>query len=165
MLNSGEDESYDERCLTCQLNRDETSAPGGAVYRDALWSLEHAIEPIPMVGWLVLKPVRHVEAFADLTLDEAVLFGSLTRRTTQAMTTVLQPTKIYLSMYMEAEGFAHLHVHIIPRFVNTPPDRRGPRVFDYLRECKQSGRNLGDPDAAREVVVAIRHLLQAPVGN
>ena len=146
-------------CYTCRINRGEIRVPGGPIYRDALWCLEHNLEPIPLVGWLVLKPLRHVEAFADLTVAEAAAFGPLTRRITQAMTAVLHPTKIYLSMYMEAPGFAHLHVHLIPRFADTPLDRRGPDVFAYLRESKTSGRNLGDVAAAVQCASALREFL------
>lgn len=146
-------------CLTCRLNKGAGRAPGGVIYDDGQWRLEHAIEPIPMVGWLVLKPLRHVEAFAKLTEAEAASFGPLVRRITRATTAVLEPEKIYLSMYMEAEGFAHLHVHLIPRFAGTAPDRRGPRIFEYLRESTTLGRNLGDISDAARVADAIRKLL------
>ena len=67
-----------EKCIACRLHRGELSAPGGTIVRDHLWVLEHIVEPIPMVGWLVLKPVRHVESFAELTPEEASSFGPLT---------------------------------------------------------------------------------------
>jgi diadenosine tetraphosphate (Ap4A) HIT family hydrolase len=148
-----------EGCLTCRFNRGEIATPGGTIYRDALWCLEHMGESIPIEGWLVLKPMRHVEAFADLSEEEAVAFGPLTRRITQAMTEVLRPVKIYLSMFMEAQAFAHLHVHLIPRFADTPPERRGPGEFEYLRESSTTGRSQGDSEAARNVAATIRRLL------
>lgn len=148
-------------CRTCRLNL-ETSAPGGVIYRDNLWVLEHAIEPVPMAGWLILKPVRHVEAFADLTPKEAESFGPLVCSATLAMTEVLNPVKVYLSMYMEAEGFAHLHVHLIPRFEETPAERRGPHVFEYLRDASQSGENQADVGQATEVAAAIRVRMNTP---
>lgn len=143
-------------CITCRYNRDEIVPLGGVIYQSDLWRLEHMSEPLPMVGWLVLKPMRHVEHFAELTKGEAETFGPLTRRITRTMTEVLQPVKIYLSMYMEAQGFAHLHVHLIPRFADTPQARRGTGVFDYLRECMKSGRNLADPAEAVRCAEALR---------
>ncbi len=147
-------------CYTCRINSGEIAVPGGYIYRDTLWCLEHSIEPIPLVGWLVLKPLRHVEAFADLTVEEAATFGPLTRQITQAMTDVLHPKKIYLSMYMEAPEFAHLHVHLIPRFEDTPADRRGPGVFAYLRDSKTGAHNAGDADEAARCAHAIRSMLR-----
>jgi diadenosine tetraphosphate (Ap4A) HIT family hydrolase len=146
-----------EDCITCHLNRGEaTSGPGGVLYRDRLWVLEHAIEPIPMVGWLVLKTYRHVEAFADLTEEEAVAFGPLTRGIARAMTQVLDPVKVYLSLYAEAKDYPHLHVHLVPRFADTPPDRRGPGVFQYLSNAVRSGQNGGDIEEAARVAAKIR---------
>lgn len=154
-------EQVERVCLTCRLNRGELPAPGGVIYQDGLWQLQHIVEPIALVGWLVLKPLRHVEAFADLTLEEASTFGPLTRRITRAMTEVLHPAKIYLNLYAEAEGFAHLHVHLIPRATETPPERRGPRIFEYLRESTDSGQNHGSLAEVERTVAALRQALLA----
>lgn len=145
----------ESECLTCSFNRDPV-APGGRIYGDDLWVLEHAVEPIPMAGWLVLKPRRHVEAFADLTEGEAASFGPLVRSVTHALQELLNPAKIYLSMFMEAEGFAHLHVHIIPRFEDTPPECRGPRAFEYLRAANQTGVSQDSVDEACRIAEALR---------
>jgi len=148
-------------CRTCAIIRgDEPGGPGGLIYGDQYWGVEHAIEPIPMVGWLVLRPWRHVEAFADLTPEEATSFGPAVHRITKAMEEVLHPAKIYLSLYAEATGFAHLHVHLIPRFPDTPKDRRGPHIFAYLSEAGHTRRNGGDPiqaaAVAREIAVRLQ---------
>lgn len=148
-----------QECIACRLHEGELSAPGGPIYRDRLWVLEHIVEPIPMAGWLVLKPVRHVESFAELTPEEASSFGPLTHRITMAMTEVIRPAKIYLSMYMEGANAAHLHVHLIPRMNDTPADRRGPRIFEYARESSDTGQNLGDVDVATQVASRVRLLL------
>ena len=50
-------------CVGCQANRGEIVAPGGALYDDGLWRLEHTFEPFPMVGWLILKPLRMSRAW------------------------------------------------------------------------------------------------------
>jgi len=134
-----------EGCGTCRANRGEIPTPGGVIYQDELCRLEHTFEPIPLVGWLVLKPLRHVEMFAELTDDESATLGPpLIRRTTGAMREVLQPAKIYVCQFSEAEGFEQLHIHLIPRFADTPADLRGPRVFDLLSQATARRRNLGD---------------------
>lgn len=148
-------------CGTCRANRGELAAPGGVIYQDALWRLEHVIEPLPLAGWLVLKPLRHVEAFADLTPDEAATFGPLVRRVTAAMTDALHPAKVYLCQFSEARGFAHIHFHLIPRFAETPPERRGPDVFTLLSEASREGRNLVPVEAAERAAAAIRERLHA----
>jgi diadenosine tetraphosphate (Ap4A) HIT family hydrolase len=148
-----------EDCLACRANRGELVAPGGMIYEDALWRLEHCLEPIPMVGWLILKPLRHVEAFAHLTPDEAASFGALVKRITGATTEVLAPAKVYVCLYAEQQDAQHVHVHLIPRSHDTPPERRGPHVFDYLRDAAVQGRNLADVEAAARAALSIRERL------
>lgn len=159
--NSQQDQDSPEVCGTCRANRGELPTPGGVIHQDALWRVEHAFEPIPMVGWLVLKPMRHVEALADLTPDEAASFGPLLRCITAGMTQVLSPIKIYVCLFAEAANFAHIHFHLIPRFADTPPERHGPGVFDYLREAVAQGRNTDDVAAAEQAATAIRERITA----
>lgn len=152
----------DAACVACLANRGEITAPGGVIYEDAFWRLEHTFEPIPMVGWLVLKPLRHVEAFAELTPDEAAAFGSLLHRITGAMTEVLKPVKVYVSLYAEAANAAHIHFHLIPRHEGMPADRLGPWIFRFLEQAHREGRNLGDVREAERAAIAIRDRLNAP---
>jgi diadenosine tetraphosphate (Ap4A) HIT family hydrolase len=37
-------------------------------------------------------------------------------------------------LFAEKEGFAHLHVHLVPRMPDQPADRRGPDIFGYLTD-------------------------------
>lgn len=37
-------------------------------------------------------------------------------------------------LFAEADGFAHLHVHLVPRMPDQPDDRRGPDVFGYQKD-------------------------------
>lgn len=145
-----------ETCGTCRANCGEITSPGGVIYEDALWRVEHAIEPIPMVGWLVVKPLRHVESFADLSPEEAASFGPLVHRITHAMRDVLNPAEVYVCLFAEADNFTHIHFHLIPRWDDTPPERRGPRVFEYLREAINQDRNLGNIADAEQTAQAIR---------
>lgn len=141
-------------CVACRANRGAIVAPGGALYDDGLWRLEHTFEPIPMVGWLVLKPIRHVESLADLTADEAAALGPLLQRITRAMRETLAPAKVYAALF--AESVAHLHIHLIPRAADLPEERRGPDVFALLSAAGHSGQNQGDVDEARRVALAIK---------
>jgi diadenosine tetraphosphate (Ap4A) HIT family hydrolase len=98
--------STPEHCIACRANQGQLRAPGGVIYQDGLWQLEHILEPIPMEGWLVLKPLRRVEAFSDLTTDEAAAFGLLARRASEAMMQTLVPTRIYVVLFASAVRIA-----------------------------------------------------------
>jgi diadenosine tetraphosphate (Ap4A) HIT family hydrolase len=141
-------------CVACRANRDEIAAPGGALYDDGLWRLEHTFEPFPMVGWLVLKPLRHVESLAELTPDEAAALGPLLRRITVAMTETLAPARVYSVLL--AEAVAHVHIHLIPRAPDLPKEYHGPHVFDLMSAAFKADRSNGDPARAAEVARAIK---------
>ncbi len=36
--------------------------------------------------------------------------------------------------FSEAEGFSHLHVHLVPRMPDQPLEARGPGVFSHLTD-------------------------------
>lgn len=146
-------------CVGCQANRDEILAPGGALYDDGLWRLEHTFEPFPMVGWLILKPLRHVESLADLTPDEAAALGPLLRRITAAMMATLALARVYAALY--AESVPHVHIHLIPRAPDLPEALYGPHIFDLLEAAFASGQSNGDPERATEVALAIKARLAA----
>jgi diadenosine tetraphosphate (Ap4A) HIT family hydrolase len=152
-------EQTNATCVACRANRGEITAPGGVLYDDSLWRLEHTFEPIPMVGWLVLKPLRHVESMADLTPDEAAALGPLLRRIAQAMDETLTPAKVYAALF--AEAVSHLHIHLIPRAPDLPETYRGPGAFQLLSAAVRSGANQGDLAEAQRVARTIKERLAA----
>ncbi len=141
-------------CGTCRANRGELPSPGGHVFDDGLWRVEHVIEPLPMLGWLVVKPLRHITSLADLTDSEAAALGPLLRRITAALHQVLRPAKVYSVLFAEQEGFAHVHFHLIPRATNLPTDLRGPAVFQLMAKARAEG-NLADPLEAGRVAARV----------
>lgn len=146
-------------CVACRANRGEMPTPGGVLYEDGLWRLEHSFEPIPMIGWLILKTQRHVGAVADLTPEEASALGPLLQRITQAMTEVLAPEKVYVALY--GESVSHIHFHLIPRDDDLPEALRGPAVFVLLEEAMTTGQNRADGTAAERVALAIKARLSS----
>ena len=155
-------------CGTCRFNRGELPSPGGVLYDDGLWVLQHFGEPAPLAGWLVLKPIRHVEALADLTPAEASTLGTALQAITAAMREILGCEKVYANLYAEAPGFAHIHIHLIPRLRGTSKLVRGPHVFRllalarYRGTAKLRGRLFGRPvDSVLEVAASIKAALDA----
>lgn len=136
------------------------TAPGGVIFQDAHWRLEHILPPIPLAGWLVLKPLRHIEALGDLSTGEATTFGPLVQRISAALSAAVQPAKVYLCQFSEAQHFAHLHFHLIPRAADLPTERRGPAVFELLSITRGEGRDLAPPEEAERIALAVRERLQ-----
>ena len=149
----------DVECKTCKANRGELEAPGGVIHTDELWQVEHMLEPLPMAGWLIVKPLRHVTAFADLTDDEAATFGPLVRRVMAALQRVTGAEKVYLCLFAEAPGFVHLHFHLVPAMREWTREQRGPAVFELIGEAMRRG-NLVEPSVATALADRVRTELE-----
>lgn len=95
------------------------------------WRVSHAIR-CALPGWLVIVPDQHVTSFVELTAAQASAMGPLIVRLSRALTEITGCSKTYVAMFAEAEGFQHLHLHVIPRAPGLAEELRGPRVFAYL---------------------------------
>lgn len=119
-------------CYSCG----ETAATSDLTARERVWvtpnwRVAHAFDT-GLPGWLVLLPHRHVTALHELTAEEAVELGPLLRDLSTALRDVVGCEKTYVMLFAEAEGFAHLHFHVVPRMPAQPDELRGPRIFGML---------------------------------
>lgn len=119
-------------CYSCQHNQQPSATLPARerVFDDGSWRIAHAISSA-LPGWMVVVPRRHVLSMAELTAHEAATLGPLLVALSRALHRGLGARKTYLALFAEAEGFQHLHVHLVPRMEDLPPDRRGPEVFSY----------------------------------
>lgn len=121
-------------CYTCaQEQRFDQLSMRERIAFDEHWRVAHSIGAA-LEAWLVLVPRRHVITVAELTDAEAAGLGTWQVRLSRALHQVTGCAKTYVVQFSEAEGFAHVHFHVIPRLPDHPEDRRGPAVFSYLAE-------------------------------
>jgi diadenosine tetraphosphate (Ap4A) HIT family hydrolase len=120
------------RCYICDKN-DEVGEllSWERVHVSSHWRLALAFDA-SLPGWLVLVPRRHVEGLDALTRAEAAEMGLLLRDASAALVEVTGCQRTYIMLFAEAEGFAHLHMHIVPRQADLPVAHWGPGVFAYL---------------------------------
>ena len=136
-----------DSCFACSLAAQLPSLPPReAVIVEDGWRVAHAFNSA-LEGWLVVLPLRHVTSMDDLTPKEAETLGSLLRRTSKALTAVVGSAKAYFMFFAEADGFAHLHVHVVPRMEWFTHDQLGPRVFTFLGGPESEWVNEADMDA------------------
>ena len=120
-------------CYPCRNEALESLPPRENVVSTTHWRVAHAFNSA-LPGWLVLVPRNHVTAFADLSPDAADELGGLIRDLSVALQEVTGCVKTYLMQFAEAEGFGHLHIHLVPRAADLPAEFKGPRVFGYLTD-------------------------------
>jgi diadenosine tetraphosphate (Ap4A) HIT family hydrolase len=118
-------------CFSCVQNARADLPPRERLHVGPRWRVVHAFGT-SLPGWLVVLPRRHVTTLDQLTAGEAADLGPLLRALTAALREVLGCSKTYVALFAEAEGFAHVHFHVMPRQPDLDPVLRGPRVFGLL---------------------------------
>jgi diadenosine tetraphosphate (Ap4A) HIT family hydrolase len=84
------------------------------IHQTTLWRVEHCIGPLGL-GSLVVKPVRHVTAVADLTADEAAELGPLLRQASSIAREVVDADQVYNCLWSHAGGRpGHIHYVVQP---------------------------------------------------
>ncbi|PWJ25180.1 diadenosine tetraphosphate (Ap4A) HIT family hydrolase [Branchiibius hedensis] len=136
-------------CYPCRHEALESLPPRENVVSTAHWRAAHAFNST-LPGWLVLVPRTHVMSFADLPAAAADELGGLIRGLSVALREVTGCVKTYVMQFAEAEGFGHLHIHLVPRAADLPDELKGPRVFGYLTD--DTSRWL--PDEALDEIAA-----------
>jgi len=120
-------------CFTCTQEANDQLPQRERVWRVPGWRVAHSFNS-SLPGWVVVVPTRHVESFEELSTEEASVLGELLRDLTVALKSVTGCQKTYVILLAEAEGFTHMHFHVVPRMENLPSDRRGTGIFAYLKE-------------------------------
>lgn len=108
-----------------------TLPPREGILVEGGWRVAHAFNS-SLPGWLVLVPVEHVGSLDELPPAAAAEMGLLLHRCSRALREVTGCAKAYFMFFAEAEGFTHLHVHIVPRMATFTAEQQGPRVFSFL---------------------------------
>lgn len=103
-------------------------------------------EDAAVPGWMILAPTRHVEQWDELSHGEVAEIGGLISKVAAALRKETTAEKIYVNVF--AEVLAHLHVHVIARTADVPPEMRGPRIF------QSTGADPAAADAIGERVLA-----------
>jgi diadenosine tetraphosphate (Ap4A) HIT family hydrolase len=143
-------------CFSCDQQAKVSLPPRDDVVHTEHWRVAHAFNST-LPGWLVVLPARHVTSFTQLTAVAADELGGLVSRLSAALESVTGCVKTYLMQFSEAEGFSHLHLHLVPRQRDHPEDARGPKVFTYLTDDEAQWMPTTERDS---IALAIRAALE-----
>src|SRR5512138_824543 len=97
-------------CLACRIVAGDVRPAGGIVWRGDGLTVHALAEPCPIAGWLVLTSDRHARALYDLEP------GALGAEHVYALAI--------------GDALHHFHVHLVPRFADTPLRLRGTGCFE-----------------------------------
>ncbi len=116
-------------CLACELVEGKRTAPGGIIFENGNWQVDHVNHPILLKGMLIVRLKRHCEVFGDITSSEAVSLGEILQRASAALQSVVQPERVYICLF--GESLRHVHFFMIPSMDGMPRSSWG--MFTWLR--------------------------------
>jgi diadenosine tetraphosphate (Ap4A) HIT family hydrolase len=102
--------------------------PGGILLREGGFVLHALADRSPLRGWVVLTSERHVRAWPDLDAAALAALGPLAARVMAAQRTALGAEHVYA--FSIGEAVRHFHLHLVPRWADTPERLRGRRCFE-----------------------------------
>jgi diadenosine tetraphosphate (Ap4A) HIT family hydrolase len=143
-------------CRGCELNATPDLPAWERLYMDRFWRIAHAQSSLP--GWLIVTSQQHRRHLGELEAAEAVSLGPLLSACSRALCSVIGATNVYVMLFAEAEGFQHVHLHVVPRMEWFTESDLGPGSFHFLRE----GDRVPDAEKdrlARDLGGAIRGYL------
>jgi histidine triad (HIT) family protein len=143
-------------CFVCAKHRGDLPVPGGFVWQDELVVATHRIMITPegetvrevYLGHLVVEPRRHAAELAELSDAEASAVGVASARLSRSLMAVLPVEHIYAAIV--GDEVPHLHLHLLPRYVETPREYWWDRVDEWPEAPR------GDEHAVRKLVERLR---------
>ena len=143
-------------CAICRLHSDPIQISAFEIVRTPLWVLRHHHHPAPMLGWLLLDTLRHCSGPVDFNSDEASRWGGAVQQASQLVRDLTVCDRVYAIAF--GEGAQHLHLHLIPRFINDPATAAWS-VADHYRAVASGDRPAAGPEAVQALV---RHARTVP---
>ncbi|MGE0710832.1 MAG: HIT family protein [Planctomycetota bacterium] len=142
----------EDECVACALTKDPRAVPGGRILETSRWHLEHAVAPVPLPGWLILRTIRHTEGITGLDAAEGAELGRLLQLVPQVLKEVTGAERIYVCCFTEV--LPHLHIHLIPRAPDEP--LRGPQLFVERIAAQREPEDPAATAAAAEIAERVR---------
>lgn len=100
-----------------------------ALYEDDFWSLR-ALDGPP--GWAVLWLRRHAEDITELTAEELASIGPVLARVCGGIRDAAEVDRVYINVFGETNR--HLHIVLVARGEEIPPEYRGPAMLANMGE-------------------------------
>lgn len=116
-------------CFICTKQASGDGLGQGVIYEDDLVFASHGIveeNDRAYLGYLYVETRRHVAQLGDLTVAEAAAVGVLVNDLSRVLRSSEGVEHVYSHVY--GYGGPHLHIHLQPRYANTPEEYCPKRI-------------------------------------
>lgn len=113
-------------CFICEKHAGNIQTAGTIIYEDDIVYVGHidqAGKP-SYLGHIMIDLKRHVPTLGDMTIEEAQAFGVMMARLSKALVESEKAEHVY--SLVSGNSVPHLHMHLVPRYPNTPKQYWGP---------------------------------------
>jgi diadenosine tetraphosphate (Ap4A) HIT family hydrolase len=121
-----------ESCFICNKHEGSNQTSGVTIYEDEYVYVGHIDKggKPTYLGHIMIDLKRHAPSLGDMTTEEAKAFGVVMARVSKGLKETENAEHIY--SLVSGNSVPHLHMHIIPRYPNTPQENWGPmEVYDW----------------------------------
>ena len=152
-------------CESCAYTSGERRAPGGRVYQNEHWLVEHVGSPW-VTGTMVVKTQAHREALWELTPDEAGSLGPTLQAVSRALVAALGAERVWLMMMVDGSPPHHVHMLLLPRYPEGElPAATAAALSDAQHLVRQATDRLEQVDTEALSVRARMALLQGDLDH
>lgn len=121
-----------EDCFICNKHAGTIQTPGVKIYEDDYVYVGHIDKngKPNYLGHIMIDLKRHARTLGDMSMEEAKGFGIMMARVSKALLESEKAEHIY--SLVSGNSVPHLHMHLIPRYPNTPKEHWGPmEVYNW----------------------------------
>ena len=140
-------------CVQCDVVSGAKTPLGGLVLETPLFVAHGILAGTPLPGWLVLAPKRHARWWWEMSDEEARELGVLAKKLLLAQREALGAVHAYEVAL--GDVLHHMHLHLVPRFEDTPKSLWGRAAFDSKPE-----QHLAD-EAVLRAIEAVKRAVGA----
>ncbi|MBN1971047.1 MAG: HIT family protein [Candidatus Delongbacteria bacterium] len=120
-------------CKSCDSNNGiKRISPGDTIFEGKYWLIEHAY-PTSLKGWTVIVLKRHCEEMHNLSTNEFQELATIQEKLVKSLKNIFDSKREYIFCFAEADGFKHIHFHVVPKHDEFNEDFIGVKVFHYLK--------------------------------
>lgn len=121
---------FDPECKSCESFLGKISlTPIPTIFESDCWRVQH-IDNTSIKGWLVVALKRHAAALHELSDQEWEELGELQKVIVRGLHSILKTQKEYILQLAEANGFNHVHFHLVPVMEDMSRELRGANIFN-----------------------------------